>query len=223
MARRSVVIIIAVIFLVGGGLVAIGGGLLMGFFGSDDTLTSGTHRLTTPTNALVAELNQIEDTHGFATEAGAPTLRVSVLHADRNVFIGIGPAAAVDGYLAGVAHDKVTKLELDPYRLDTKRVDGNTQPAPPDQQAFWTARASGSDPTLTWKVTDGSYRLVLMNVDAGAQVAADVDASLRIPHLFTTGVRVLVGGLLGVVVGIVLFVVAARMPTRPPQARAAVQ
>jgi hypothetical protein len=54
-----------------------------------------------------------------------------------------------------------------------------------------------------------------MNADGTAPVAADVAASLRIPHLFKTGLSVLVGGLIGLVIGIILFVVAARMPTRP--------
>jgi hypothetical protein len=220
MGARVAVIVIAVIFLVGGGLVAIGGGVLMGFFGSDDTVTSGTRRLSTSTNALVAALNDIQDTHGFATESGSPTLRVSVLGADRNVFIGMGPAAAVDGYLAGVAYDKVTEFDLNPYRLESKRVDGTNDPAPPDKQTFWTVRATGTHPALTWKVTDGSYRLVLMNADGAAPVVADVSASLLIPHLFKTGVNVLVGGLVGAVIGIILFVVAARMPTRPPAQRA---
>src|SRR5205823_6492825 len=120
-----------------------------------------------------------------------------------------GPAAAVDRYLTGVAIDKVTRFELDPYRLETTRHDGTTQPAAPNQQTFWTSQATGTNPTLTWKVTDGSYRIVLMNVDASPGVAVDARASLNIPHLFAIGVAVLAGGLIGVAVGIVLFVVGA--------------
>jgi hypothetical protein len=42
---------------------------------------------------------------------------------------GVGPAPAVDTYLAGAAIGKVLGLELDPFSLDAERRDGSAQPS----------------------------------------------------------------------------------------------
>jgi len=115
MVKKVVVIVIAVLLLLGGGVAAIGGGVLMALFGTDSTLTSGVHRVSTPTSALVTALDDIKDTNGFGTTVDKPTLRVSIPSADHPVFVGIGRAADVDRYLAGAAVDKVTDLEVDPF------------------------------------------------------------------------------------------------------------
>jgi hypothetical protein len=131
----------------------------MAIFGSNNTLTSGVHRVATPTSALVTAMNDIKDTNGFAIAVGRPTLRLSLTGTGHNVFIAIGPAAAVDRYLAGAAVDKVTDLDADPFRLTTVRRDWTARPALPQAQTFWTAQASGPSATLNWKISDGSYRL----------------------------------------------------------------
>jgi hypothetical protein len=46
---------------------------------------------------------------------------------------------------------------------------------------------SGRQATLDWKITDGSYRVVVMNADAAPSVALDGRFALTIPHLFTLG------------------------------------
>ena len=143
MVKRVIVLVVAVLLFAGGGLIAIAGGALMAIFGSDNTLSSGSQRVTTATNALVTATGDIKDTNGFASTVDQPTLRASANGTGRDVFIGIGPAPAVDQYLAGSAVDKVTDLDVDPFRLRTVRQDGSTQPAPPGAQTFWTARGSG--------------------------------------------------------------------------------
>ena len=222
MVGRVILRIIAIFFLVVGVGIAIGGGLLMGFFGSDDTISTGQHTVTTPTNALVGELNDIQGTgtQAFDVKFFDPTMSISATRSDKDLFLGIGPASAVDAYLASAPTEKITRFDLYPYRLDTVRRDGTTRPAPPDQQTFWAARASGANPTLTWKVTDGSYRIVLMNADASPAATANVRASLRIPHLFVTGLIVLIAGIIGVALGVILLVVASRMKAREVAAQA---
>src|SRR6266702_3558111 len=152
MVKRVLVIVIAVLLLVGGGVAAIGGGLLMTLFGSDNTLTSGVHRVSTSTTALVTALDDIKDTNGFGATVDKPTLRISIPSSDRPAFIGIGRAADVDRYLAGAAVDKVTDLEVDPFKLKTERQDGTSRPAAPAEQTFWVARASGPKASLSWKI-----------------------------------------------------------------------
>jgi hypothetical protein len=56
------------------------------------------------------------------------------------LFIGIGPAAAVDRYLADVPREEIQDLSNDKQVV----VPGNARPASPQEQAFWVARATGS-------------------------------------------------------------------------------
>jgi hypothetical protein len=212
--KKVVVIIVAALLLLGGGVAALGGGALMALFGTDSTLTSGVHRVSTPTSALVTALDDIKDTNGFGTTVDKPTLRVSIPNADHPVFIGIGRAADVDRYLARAAVDKVTDLDVDPFRLKTVRQDGTSRPAVPAEQTFWVARASGPNASLNWKISDGSYRLVVMNADATAAVGANGRFGLTIPHLFAIGVGILVAGIVAALIGVVLLVIGVRMRPR---------
>jgi hypothetical protein len=211
MVKRVVVIVVAALLLMGGGVAAIGGGVLMALFGTDSTLTSGVHRVSTPTSALVTALDDIKDTNGFGTTVDKPTLHVSIPNADRPVFIGIGRAADVDRYLAGTAVDKVTDLDVDPFRLTTVRQNGTVQPTPPAEQTFWVARAGGPDESLNWKISDGSYRLVLMNADATSDVGVNGRFGLTIPHLFAIGLGILVAGGVAALIGVALLVIGVRM------------
>jgi hypothetical protein len=186
----------------------------MALFGTDSTMTSGVHRVSTQTSALVTALDDIKNTKGFATTVDKPTLRLSIPTADRPVFIGIGRAADVDRYLAGAAVDKVTDLDVDPFRLKTVRQEGTARPTPPAEQTFWVARASGPDPSMSWKISDGSYRLVVMNADASTGVGVNGRFALTVPHLFAFGVGILVGGVVVALIGVVLLVVGVRMRPR---------
>jgi hypothetical protein len=206
-----------ILFLIGASA-ALGGGALTVIFGADSTITSGHESLATQKTALVVSMNDIKDTNGFATVVGRPTLKVTVNGAGRDVFVGIGPAAAVDEYLAGTSIDRVTDLEVDPFKLKTSPRDGSATPAPAGAQTFWTARGSGSTASLSWKVSDGSYRLVLMNADAapGANAAGRVE--LKVPGLFAIGLSILCGGVVVGLIGLALLIIGVRMRPygRPP-------
>ena len=215
MVKRVIVIVIAVILLLIGTVAALGGGVLMALFGSDSTITSGLHRVSTSTSALVTTFDDIKDTRGFGTTVGEATLRVSVPTADRAVFIGVGPAADVDRYLSGVAVDKVIDLDVDPFRLKTVRQDGTARPAAPTEQTFWVARTSGTNASIDWKISDSSYRLVVMNADASPGVTVNGRFALTVPHLFAFGLGILVGGIVVALIGVVLLVVGVRMRPRP--------
>ena len=219
MAKRVISIVLGSILLLGGGAVAVGGAALMIVFGSDSTAASGQHRVTSQRVALVSAIDDIQDTHGYASVVGHPTLRLSATRTNRNVFIGVGPAAAVERYLAGAPIDRVTDLEVDPFRLTTRARPGSTTPSAPAAQSFWTTSDSGTSASITWKISDGSYRLVVMNADATPGVAADSDAALTIPHLFAIGLAALIGGAVVAIAGLILIIIGARMrQSRPPAA-----
>src|SRR5499427_135181 len=168
MARRVVPIVLGAVLLVIGALAAIGGGALMALFGSNDTLSSGVQHVSTPTRALVSEAGSIQGASGAQTAVGSARLRITATPAGtgHQLFLGIGPAGAVDRYLSGVSHDVATDVSVTPFHLTLARHRGSGTPPPPGSQSFWVAKASGTHPVLAWTVTSGSYRVVAMNTNA---------------------------------------------------------
>src|SRR5215468_669538 len=219
MARRVVLFVLGSLLLVIGALAAIGGGALMALFGSNSTLSSGVQQVSTPTRALVSEAGSIQGASGAQTAVGSVRLRITATPTGAGqLFLGIGPAAAVDRYLSGVSHDEATDVSVAPFRLTLARHGGTATPPPPGSQSFWVARASGTHPTLTWTVTSGSYRVVVMNTDGAAPVAFAGALDLTIPHSFAFGIGLLLGGIVLIVIAIMLIVLGAR--ARPgPQSR----
>ena len=210
MAKGVISIVVGGILLLGGGAVAVGGAALMILFGSDSTAASGLHHVTTQRVALVAAVNDIQGANGFASAVSRPTLRLTATSTNRRIFIGIGPAAAVERYLAGAPIDRVTDMAVDPFRLATRARPGPVTPATPAGQPFWTTSDSGTSAGINWKISDGNYRLVIMNADATPGVAADARAALTIPHLFTIGLATLLGGAIVAIAGLVLIIIGAR-------------
>ena len=216
MARRVVLFVLGGLLLVIGVLAAIGGGALMALFGSNNTLSSGVQQVSTPTRALVSEAGSIQGASGAQTAVGSARLRITATPtgAGHLLFLGIGPASAVDRYLSGVSHDVATDVTVTPFHLTLARQGGTATPAPPGSQSFWVAKASGTHPTLTWTVTNGSYRVVVMNTDAAAPVAFSGGLDLTIPHSFAIGIGLLIGGIALIVIAIALIVLGARARPR---------
>jgi len=148
---------------------------------------------------------------------GNVRLRITAMPigAGRQLFLGIGPASAVDHYLSGVSYDVATDVSVSPFHLTLARHPGTATPPPPGSQSFWVAKASGNHPALTWTVTSGSYRVVVMNTDASPPVAFAGGLDLTIPHLFAIGIGLLVGGIVLILIAIVLIVLGARARPRP--------
>jgi hypothetical protein len=215
MVKRVITFVFSAFFLLGGALFAIGGGVLMAVVGSDSSLSTSQQHVSTPTSALVTPIDNVEGTTGIRDTIGQPRIQMSVTGAQKPVFIGVGPASAVDSYLAGAAIDRVLDLELDPFSLRTERRAGTAQPGQPDAQTFWVAKATGSDPAIDWKIRDGSYRLVIMNADASPGVAVNGRFELVVPHLFAIAVGILIAGIVGILIGITLLVLGVRMSRRP--------
>jgi hypothetical protein len=216
-ARRVMLIVLGALLAVVGVLAAIGGGALIALFGTNDTLDSGVQHVSTPTRALVSPAGSIQGTSGAQTVLGSVRLRITATPAaaGQQLFLGIGPAGAVDRYLRGASYDVATDVSVAPFHLTLARHRGTATPPPPGSQSFWVATASGAHATLTWTVTSGSYRVVAMNTDTAAPVAFAGELHLTIPHSFGIGIGLLIGGIVLILIGIVLIVLGARARPRP--------
>jgi hypothetical protein len=205
--------------MIGGGILAtfgtvlsLGGGGILAIGGSDGTFSSGHRDVSTATSALVSDGAKINGVADVTKVLGQPRVRISAdsVRTDKNVFVGVGPKAQVDRYLAGASIDTVKDFEVDPWSLSKSTREGTTKPKPPATQSFWVAKSDGSTAAIDWKVRDGNYRVVVMNADGSRGVATQSRFEVEVPHLSTLAVAMLIVGLVTVGGGIAMMVPALR-------------
>jgi hypothetical protein len=165
---------------------------------SDGFLSTSTERFTTDTRALASD-NLDFDLDGAESVLGGGglgTLRLDVAPRDGEpVFVGVARTSEVSAYLDEVAHSTVTDVDVAPFRASYDRHDGARRPAPPAKSDIWAESAQGSgSQTLTWKVKDGDWSIVVMNADGSPRVDADVRAGAKVPLLGQIGWGGLIGG-----------------------------
>ena len=161
----------------------------------DGYLMSPSADFSTSTYAIVSDRADIDaDGAERALDIFLGTVRLRS-ESDRNVFVGIAPAADVDRYLVGVERDVVTDFD---HRDPTyARRAGGAPAAPPGSQTFWAASATGSgEQTLDWKPDDGDWRAVVMNADATRGVSADMSIGAELDAVLWIGIGMLAAGAL---------------------------
>ena len=207
----------AIAVLVTGGAIAVGYAA-----GRDDDgyINVTLDRLETDTVAITA------DDLGFTTEPGSPDwvldaldtdLRIRATGADPDdeIFIGIASQRDVDDYLRGVAHDEVIDLD-DGLDAVFRTQPGGTSVAPPTEQDFWVATATGSDTNeLRWEATSGQWAVVAMNADGTPGVAVDVRVGAKAAFVMPLAFFLIGLGVVMTIVGVVLIVVGTRRDTPP--------
>src|SRR6266540_1502017 len=184
----------------------------------DGYLTTASERFATPTYALTRTRLEL-DTNGegwVLNESWAGKVRIrGESPAGKTLFIGIGPQAEVARYLGSVAHANVQDIDFDPFRVTYLPIAGGAPQGPPTKQRFWAVSASGvGTQTVTWKVREGDWSVVLMNADGSRGVVADVDLGAKLSFLLWVAIGLLIGGVLVAGGSVALIVLAAR--TRPP-------
>ncbi len=186
----------------------------------DGYFTSDTERFATPLRAIASEDLDVADVPGGSDRWAS--LRIRAERPDgRPVFLGVGPQAQVDRFLAGVPHTVITDLDLDPFRATYAPRPGRRAPAPPGGEAFWAAQASGpGEQTLTWDVEGGDWRIVAMNPGGSAGVAVDASAGVKVSWLLGIAIGATILGVLLLGGGIAMAVLGggarAPRPGRPP-------
>ena len=221
-AGRVVLIVLGAIGVLFGLGVLAGGGFLLWADRTqreDGYLTTPTKRFSTPTYALTRTRLDVE-TNGadwVLNDNWFGKIRIrGESPGAKTLFMGIGPEASVARYLASVAHASVQDVEFDPFRVTYHQVAGGAPQGLPTAQHFWVASASGvGTQTLTWRVRDGDWSIVLMNADGSRGVDAHIDLGAKLSFLLWVAIGLLIGGALVVVGSTALIVLAARRP-RPP-------
>jgi hypothetical protein len=222
-AGRVILIVLGSIGVLFGLALLVGGGFLLWADRTqreDGYLTTPTERFATPTYALTRSRLEVDtDGSGWVlNDSWFGKIRIRGESADeKTLFIGIGPQADVAKYLATVSHANVEDVDFDPFRVTYLPIAGGAPQGPPTEQRFWAASASGvGTQTLTWKVREGDWSVVLMNADASRGVAADLDLGAKLSFLIWVAIGLLLGGVLVVAGSTALVVLAARTRQRQP-------
>ena len=171
----------------------------------DGFLMSPARTFSTSTYALVSEKS---NTQADWPDSLLGTVQIRGTSA-RPLFIGVGPAAEVDRYLAAVPHKEITDLRS----RDSVVIGGSRRPAAPEAQGFWVATGHS---TLRWQPQSGDWRVVVMNADTRSGIVADMSIGADLPGLVWVGIGLLAGGAALLVVAGLLLVGGARKRTAPP-------
>ena len=202
-AGRVVLVVLgSIAALIGAGLLAAGIGVLWAdqTQREDGYLSTPTETFAVSTHAIVSERIDLVEADN---EAGRWALSEGVLgdvrvtaDGENDVFVGVAPTRDVEAYLNGVAFDTVEDVRYDPFRVDYARAEGTETPAPPADQDFWVASASGDGAqAATWDVKPGAWSVVVMNADASAGVTADITAGAEARFLIWLALGLLLAGL----------------------------
>lgn len=224
-AGRVILIVLGSIGVLFGLALLAGGGFLLWADRTqreDGYLTTPTERFATPTYALTRTRLEV-DTNGAGwvlNDSWFGKVRIRGESADgKTLFMGIGPEAAVAKYLGPVAHANVEEIDFDPFRATYLPVTGGMPEGPPTEQRFWAASASGvGTQTLTWKVREGDWSVVLMNSDGSRGVAANIDVGAKMSFLLWVAIGGLLAGVLvtGGSAALVVLVARTRRQQPPP-------
>ncbi|UOD82942.1 DUF4389 domain-containing protein [Paenarthrobacter ureafaciens] len=175
--------------------------------------TSRTERFTVPSFALVSpHLDAVGEgtPERLPFDVGTLRLRATAADPEQSIFIGIAPREDVDRYLAGVHYTELQEVKFNPFRPVYLDVSGLSSPASASSQDIWVASASGQGlQELTWKITPGTWTVVVMNSDAAQGVSADLQAGFRSELIRPAATGLLVAGGLALVVGLPLLVIGA--------------
>jgi len=208
------------IVIIGLGFTVAGGGALWAnsaLTDDDRYLTTKTIRIEQGSYAIVTEPTDISVGSVWVWDWGdLATFKIEGSNDDssKNIFMGIADESDLSNYLRDVNYDEVSELEISPDRLDYRNHPGSSAPegSPADQQ-FWLESVNGAGTqTLEWELQSGTWSLVLMNEDGSAGIDLSVILGVKIPWLFGTGVGLLVGGILALMLGTFMIVMSVRKP-----------
>jgi hypothetical protein len=190
----GVVLLLAGLTLLGGGATAVWADLTQrdgGYVTSEvhDFSTSGSALATVRTDLGTAGVGWLYS----PSLLDEVRIRVTPASTGPPLFVGIGPSAEVDRYLAGVNHTVISEFFAD--KVET--VDGGPSASAPGTQDFWVASDTGAGTrTVVWDSSDGAWTVVVMNADGSPGIAIGADLGARMPALLWIALGVLAAGAL---------------------------
>jgi hypothetical protein len=226
-AGRIIALVLGGIVLLGGlGFIVAGGALLWAdrgsnrvdgyLFSEEDVFSSGWYAVTSEELDLASGADWLPISRTF----GSARIDVTAT-GDAEIFVGVAPVSEAAGYLRGMARTVVD--DLGPRANVGGEVYGGPPKAPPGDQTFWTAQASGpGTQQLTWEPEQGHWILVVMNADGSAGISVVARVGATFPSLTGLAWGLLIGGGVALLIAVLLLSLSSgrapewRPPARPP-------
>ena len=207
----SLLAVVAVVLLVGGSAVLVANRTMR----DNGYLTSPTQSFSSAGSAVVVGDLLLQGPDADATVpaqvAGTVRVRATPQDAATPVFIGIGHAAAVDTYLAGVA-----RTLRGTAGGGARDLTGGAPSTPPAVAGVWDAQSTGpGQQVVFWTPHTGRWSMVLMNTDGTGPVTANIDVGVSAPWLAWVGGLLVAAGIIVLVAAAALIVVAVHRASRP--------
>ena len=213
---RIVTVVVGSVLLLGGVGAAVGGSAVLA---ADRGGRDASGFLNTPTRTFTGQgYALVFDPIELSGEAASQNLGAIVgdvrVHATGaaegpGVFVGIGPADAVDGYLAAVERERVVRIGT--TGTAQQQLPGGAPATPPTQQTFWVASAAGpGTQQLTWTVAEGRWAAVVMNADGSKPIVTDLSAGAMAPGLSWLWIVQFIAAGIGLLAGALLVLLAVR-------------
>jgi hypothetical protein len=156
---------------------------------SDDFFVSESNRLERASSAITGDSDVIDEAPTWFVDWFTDVVDLRIVGTSSTggeLFMGIAATADVEAYLAGVAHDEVIKLDMDPFEVDYESTAGTSTPAVPGEQGFWVASVEGpGSQNLDWSIESGNWSVVMMNADATSGVSTDVAFGVKVENVNT--------------------------------------
>lgn len=174
-------------FLVGAAMLAGSISILIEDRDADDFFISDVQILEREASAIVSEdIGILMDVPGWVADLLLDPVDVRVQGSNDDgsaVFFGIAESADVEAYLAGVAYDEVTSIDLNGANIEYSSHAGADTPETPGTQDFWVASAEGpATQTLDWSLETGTYSVVVMNADGSAGIDSSIVLGAKISN-----------------------------------------
>ncbi|TFD54575.1 DUF4389 domain-containing protein [Cryobacterium frigoriphilum] len=205
--------------------------------------TRGSGFFQTPTVSVAADsfalvsppmevTTDVNDAVALPFDLGTLRLVAEAIDGNTPIFVGVGPQADVDEYLANVHHTVLTTVSAGPFGSRYRDVPGTVSPTLPGSQDFWELSSSGTgERQILWDLqtltaaNSANWTIVVMNADASENVAVQLTGGARSDLIAPIGWALLASGLIVLLIGVVLIVLGAvslgRRTPRGPAASAA--
>jgi hypothetical protein len=222
MSAGKIVLLVfgVIILLVSLALIAGGGAMVWldkAHSDSEGFITTDTIHLERASYAITTQPAEMDLESGwsgwFVDRHDIATIKVQGSSEDnsKQIFIGIADEADVTAYLNGVNYDEIKEFRIHPFRVYYTSHPGNSSPAVPASQTFWEISKHGpGTQTLEWEVETGNWVLVLMNADGSAGVDVSGSIGVKAPWVFWVGLGFLIGGIVLLIIGVGLVLLATR-------------
>lgn len=168
-------------------------------------VTTGAHTFSTSGSALVTDPVELDSPGvGWLYSAmilGNVRIQVTPTTTDAPVFVGIGPSADVDRYLAAVDRTVITDFWTD----GVEAASGSAPATPAGAQDFWVASATGTgSQTVTWDAANGTWTVVVMDPSGDPGLNVETELGATMPALLGIAVTSLLIGALCMLGGALL-------------------